>query len=267
MAHYKRIVKKREKTAGLVIEEPARLQEWVSENIQAITIGLAGLVIAAIVVYGIGYYQKVRLVSAHTRLYEAVRVVPMAGATTAQSDQAIQELETLISSGGPDTVINQARLELAALYMRSKDYVNAERQYAQTAAQTEYGTLYNELARAGQASSMIMSGREAEAEPILNELAYSASIYPRAEALMKLAFVQAALGKKSEAVSSLNRVKSEYEGFYPASYIEGSIRRVESGDTVKVVSKLKKLAAEPDKIVKPAGQGKLGRETVHTTGK
>jgi len=267
MAHYKRITRKREKNAGLVIEEPARLQEWVSENVQTIMIGLAGLVIAAIVVYGISYYQKARLVAANARLYEAVRIVPMAGATTSQSDQAIQALESIISSGGPETVINQARLELASLYMRSKDYVNAERQYAQTATQTESGTLYNELARAGQASSMIMSGREAEAEPILNELAYSALIYPRAEALMKLAFVQAALGKTSEAVSSLNRVKSEYDGFFPASYIEGSIRRIESGDTIKVASKLKSLAAEPDKIAKPAGQGKLGRDTVHTTGK
>ncbi len=260
MAHYKRITKRKEKKKELLLDPTSQIQDWFSENAGKLLMAAGGVFLAGAVAYGVVYYKKVSLADAQERLY---KITQAASETfSADTDRSIAALGELIENGGPALVISQARLKLAALYMGKKEYDKAAEQYRLAVNEAGSGSLYQELSMAGEGSALAMAGRESEAERKFAKLADSARFYPRAEALLSMAYVSASKGKTREAIETLNLLKAERASFLTAEQIDGIIRRVERGDLVKALDNLKDAPSEPADG-QPAGGGRIGKKSVH----
>jgi len=251
MAHYKRISKRKDKSPALIEGGADELQDWLGENVNRVLLAVGVVALAAAAVYGASYYRQVSFEDGQRRLYNAARLTPATGATVAQSAEAVAALEELIRAGGPEPVVAQARLELASLRIRAKNYERALEQYRQVAS-SPAGGLYRELGMAGEATALMMAGKEAEAEPKFAALADGAKLYPRGEALVKLAYTQAAQGKNAQAVAALEKLKADHAQYLPERTVDAIIARIESGDLKKAVDSLKTASAQAPKIKTPA---------------
>jgi len=249
MGHYKRIVRKKEKKKELLVDPTSQIQDWFAENAGKLMLAGAGVFLAGVISYGVVYYQKVSISDAQAALYEA-----------GGGDESISKLNALIQSGGPAKVIDQARLKLAALYVEEKKYDEAVEKYREVASSTQTGELFNELALGGEASALSLTGKEDEAKAIFSQLAESAESYPRAEALLSMAYASTAAGDNDKAVEALKRLQSESSYILPSEQIDSAIKRIERGDLEKTIAQLKKASAsEPD----PSGSALIGEKSVH----
>lgn len=196
--------------------------------------------------YGTSLYISFSKETAQNRLYHASRMVPAEGATVAGADESIKDLKEFLGKGGSADLVIQGRLELAALYARKGDHRSAVEQYSTAAKEAKKGGLLWELASAGEAYSLAMTGEHAEAAAKFKELSESARYYPRQELLYSHSLSLAASGDKDGAVKALNRLKTEFSGYMPQDYVGDTMARMESGKFV-----IAKKSVEPAGMVKP----------------
>lgn len=249
MAHYNRIVRKKEKKKELLSDPTTQIQHWLAENSGRLMLAAAAVFLVGAISYGVVYYQKVDISDAQQALYDATG-----------ADKSISELSDLIQRGGPNDVVNQARLKLASLLVEDKQYDKAIENYRQAANSTGDGELLNELSLAGEASALSLAGKENEAATIFSKLADSAKLYPRHEALLSMAYASAAAGDKNRAVEALKRLQSESTHLLSSRQINSAINRIERGDLGNAIASLKEAPVkEPDQ----AGSSLIGKKSVH----
>lgn len=253
MAHYKRITKRKETKHDLLEDPTDRLQEWFEDNYRQIFIAVGVALLAVATYYGVSYYKIASFERAQTRLYEAQAVARQDAATQDQAQRAVAMLED-VASGGQAQVRAQAMLDEASLLMRMGRFDEAAAKYAAVAGETEPGSLYNELAAAGQVSALVRGGREKEAVKGLENLSSGAIYYPREEARLTLAYVYAVTGSADKAVKALEELKTSGESaYYSSEYLDGVIAAVKNGDLEKVYAKYKEVAADAPKAHTGAG--------------
>lgn len=260
MGRYKRI-KKRTKPKDLLLTPTESAKDWLAENMEKISLGLGAVALTAALLYGVAYYREASHTDAQKKLYEAVSMAPSSNATKAQAESAMASMKKLIDSGGPDIVLAQAHLGVASLLSRSGDYEGASHEYALAFDKAGQETMLREIALAGRANSLFRANKLVESERFFRELSETAQNYPKADALLSLAFVLAGSGKKDEAIGVLNKLKSEHPEYLPEIYLEDTIKHIDTDEFMDIssqdgeppVSAEKKKQAPPDsnKIQRP----------------
>ncbi|MBI4667276.1 MAG: tetratricopeptide repeat protein [Nitrospinae bacterium] len=229
MARYNKIVRKKEEGAADIIGQPASLLDYLKENWEKAAIGLGGLAVAMAAVYGVWTYLGSQSMDAQARLYNAVKTVPLEGASMAQADKGITALKAMLEKGGSSQTLAQGRLELAALHMRKNDFQGALEAYRAAKGDAGKGSLIYELATAGEGNALELSGKPDEASARFKELVDNSSYYPKQDALLSMALSLASAGKKDEAVKAINRLKTEFPDYLTADFLNDTARRIESG--------------------------------------
>ena len=244
MGYYKRLTRKKESTAD-ILESPREVfHDWVEDHWQWLLLG-AGVALAAVVIgYGGMYYLQVRAMDAQAMLYETAAAVPAEGATTAQADAAIAELERVAASA-PAPVAAQARMKRAALLRRAGQFEAAAAEYAEAARLAGEGSLTGELAAVGSALALERAGKPAQAAAPLEKLAESAVYYPREAALRSLGYLYLASGDKAKAESAFGRFSAAGDTSLGGSAdMTGTLARLESGSVIRALESLKGAAAQ-----------------------
>lgn len=213
----------------MLLATPSSFVDFLRDNVNAValTLGVVALVTAG--AYGTYYYQSSSKQTAQNRLYHASRMTPPEGATVAGADEAIKAMKEFVEKGGPSELVLQGRLELGSLYSRKGDHQSAVEQYSTAAKEAGKGGLLWELACAGEAYALAMSGKHAEAAAKFKELSESAKYYPQQELIYSHSLSLAASGDKDGAVKALKRLKAEFPGYMPQDYVGDTMARVESG--------------------------------------
>ena len=246
MARYNRITKKKTDAGDMLVAPPSSLIDFLRSNLNAVALGLGALALITAGAYGAYRYVSSGKESAQNRLYHASRMVPAEGATVAGADASVKALKEFVEKGGPVELVIQGRLELGALYARKGDHQSAVEQYSTAVKEAKKGELLWELASAGEAYSLAMSGRSGEAAGKFRELSESAKYYPRQELLYSHSLSLAASGDKDGAIKALNRLKTEFPGYMPQDYVGDTMARVES-----VKFTIAQKSVEPAGMVKP----------------
>jgi hypothetical protein len=261
MARYNRIFKKKADTGDMLVASPASLIDFLRGNMNALALALGVIALATAGAYGTYRYITSSKETAQNRLYHASRIVPSDGATVAGSDEAVKALKEFVEKGGPSELVIQGRLELGALYTRKGDHLLAVEQYSAAVKEAKKGGLLWELASAGEAYSLGMAGKHAEAAAKFKELSETAKYYPRQELVYSYSLSLAAFGDKSGAAKALNRLKTEFPGYMPQDYVGDTIARVESG-RLSVAQK----SVEPAGIVKPQAPASVDKSAERSGG-
>lgn len=263
MGYYKRLIKRKEATTDILESPREMFHDWIEDNWQWLLLG-AGAALAAVVIgYGVMYYLQVRAMDAQAMLYETAAAVPAEGATSAQADTAIAELERVAASA-PGPVAAQARMKRAALLRRAGKFEAAAAEYSEAARLAGEGTLTGELAIVGQALALERADKPAQAAAPMEKLAESANFYPRQEALRSLGYLYLAAGDKAKAESAFRRLSAAGDTSLGGSAdMTGTLARMESGSVTRALESLKGAAAAPEQEgvtavhgAPPAGQGR-----------
>ncbi len=266
MTSYKRITRKKE-TKQQLLESPSdKIRGWVDENSQNILFAIGGLLVAGLIAYGVVYYQQVTFADAQARLYEAVAQAPAENVNTVQARDTQLALEDVINAGGSDSVVIQARLNLASLHMRQKDYKSAIEQYNLAEGEADKGSIFKELAITGKAYAMTLAGRTDEAVTQFTQIAKTANLYPKADALMALVYTRIQSGDRAAAIETINEIAEDYPDYMTELQAERIIKRIESGALRDALEKHKNTPetapAEPDGKTTP-DPGRIDVGNVH----
>ncbi|MDH5756437.1 MAG: tetratricopeptide repeat protein [Nitrospinota bacterium] len=254
MARYDRIAKKKSERDRLLGDPSSQSMEWLDKHGLQIGVLAAVLFVTALVLLGLGYYKRVTLEDAQNKLYTAATQERMAAAGAAPVKSAIDEYESLIATASDNNIETQARLLVAGLYMENGDPVKAAEHYSQAAKSAGPGTMFGEFSQAGLALALAAQGKSEEAQSKLLDLSKNAIFYPKSEALMELAFVQAEAGKNEQAGATLAGLKDNSAGAIPTAPVEDTIGRMKRGE---ISSGLKRLYEEMEKAQKRREQEAL----------
>ncbi|VAX17634.1 hypothetical protein MNBD_NITROSPINAE03-1737 [hydrothermal vent metagenome] len=227
MARYTKIVKKKDKTTG-ILDSTESAKTWAQHNLSTIALALGTALLIMAAGYGVAYYRQTSAMDAQTRLFEAANL--REGDTT-------DRLRKVIERGGPDKVILQARLQLANHLFDNGKYKEAAEEYSRASTMSDKGTLLYDLAILGEAKSMARAGELSKAEAKYRELSDNATNYPKTDALLNLAFVQAGMGKKDEAIATFEKLKSEKTSAEPEAFFDNAIKNVREGKLAGVTEK------------------------------
>ncbi|MBI5814434.1 MAG: tetratricopeptide repeat protein [Nitrospinae bacterium] len=259
MGRYKRIVRKKEDKGGVGPHHGGlTLMDRLYDNWEKAAAGLAALVLLAAAGYGVHYYRDSRSADIRKKLFEAASSIPSEGASMAHADAAITAIRDVIAKGGPDQVIVQARITLAAALARKGDTQGAAQEYSSAAAQGK-GSLLGELAMAGEANTLMELGKAEEAAAKFEELYRTSNSYPKQDALFGQAMALAQSGKKKEAAAALNKLKGESPAYLSNDFLDDTLRRIEVGELS--VDRVSAPAAASPAQAAPAAL--VGKENVH----
>ncbi|MDH5639102.1 MAG: hypothetical protein OEZ04_11490 [Nitrospinota bacterium] len=254
MARYDRISKRKTDRDKLLTDPSAQSWEWLDKHGWKVGAGAAMIFVAGLIVLGVGYYSKVTLEDAQTKLFHAAALESKAAAGQASPREAIEEYESLIASSSRTDIQTQARMLLAGLYMREGEPGKAVEHFALAAAFAGEGTMFGEFSQVGMALALADQGKVDEAETKLKALSTSANYYPRDEILKELAFIQAGAGKNEEAVQTLAAASGQANPAIPSAPMDDSIGRIKRGEVTKG---LEQLYAVIQKAAKEAEQKAL----------
>jgi hypothetical protein len=229
MARYNRITRKKADGSDMLLATPSSFVDFLRDNVNAVALTLGVVALLTAGAYGTYYYRSSSKQTAQNRLYHASRMTPSEGATATGADEAIKAMKGFVEKGGPSELVLQGRLELGSLFSRKGDFQSAMEQYSTAVKEAGKGGLLWELACAGEAYTLAMSGKHAEAAAKFKELSESARYYPQQELIYSHSLSLAASGDKDGAVKALKRLKVEFPGYMPQDYVGDTMARMESG--------------------------------------
>ncbi|MDH5510400.1 MAG: hypothetical protein OEZ32_08595 [Nitrospinota bacterium] len=238
MARYDRISKRNTDKNRLLSDPSAQSWEWLDKHGWKVGAGAAVLFVAGLILLGVGYYQKVTLADAQTKLFHAAALESKASAGQASPREAIEEYENLIASSSRTDVQVQARMLLAGLYMREGEPGRAVEHFTLAAAFAGEGSMFGEFCQVGMALALADQGKADEAETKLKALSASAKFYPKEEILRELAFIQAAAGRNKEAGQTLTAASGQADPAIPSPPLDDTIGRMKRGEISKGLEQL-----------------------------
>jgi len=200
----KRITKKKLKEDKLVTFY-FRASDWLEENSKYLFMGLAAIVLVAAAIIYFNYAQEKSEKNASVDLARATRTLE-----TGDYQNAIAQLSSIVDNYGSSTSGTMARLYLANALFQTKEYNNAEKNYAKFISRFSGDEYLLAAAQGGIAASLQARKKWAEAAK-----AYEKAAEKYDSVLAPGFYIQAArcytsLGDDRKAKSLYNKVIEEF---------------------------------------------------------